>query len=44
VRERAEAETEELVGVEVRRGWSEWKPRSRHKARMARQHQQNYRR
>jgi hypothetical protein len=29
----------ELVGVEVRRGWSEWKQRSRHKARIARQHE-----
>jgi hypothetical protein len=39
VRKGAEAETEELVGVEVRRGWSEWKQMSRHKARIARQHQ-----
>jgi hypothetical protein len=44
VQEGAKAETEELVGVEVRKGWSEWKQRLRHKARMARQHQQNYRR
>jgi hypothetical protein len=38
-RKGADAETEELVGVELRQGWNEWKPMSRHKARMARQHE-----
>jgi hypothetical protein len=39
VQKEAKAETQELVGVELRGGWSEWKQTSRHKARMARQHQ-----